>query len=418
MRTELKVLQDVMDISSSTKKREILESNVNNKHLADLLDAALNFKRKFFIKKFDMPSASTDSSQVDLHNRFMNLLNDLQSRTVTGHDAKHLVESFFGLCEEFEQTWYKRILLKDLKAGFTSSTANKAGFDIPKFDCMLAKADKDCKKLDKMILTGGWWSPKFDGYRCIAEIVDGHCTLMSRNGTIYHNFPEVVEELESLFPKGKHMLDGEIMSDSFMAMQSSAFVKNKETVGDMVFNVFDMVPWDEWESKVFTTRASQRFTELENFFENVQCEHVDVVKHKWVDSMEDVYNLRDTWIAKGFEGVMFLPDIPYYLGKKSNKMLKFKQMETMDVEIVDFYEGDEDTKLEGSLGGFYVLQEDGKTCKVGSLRGVSHDDRQAIWDNRDAYVGRVFEAEYQEIGSKGLMRFPIFIRWRDDKTNV
>ena len=113
--------------------------------------------------------------------------------------------------------------------------------------------------------------------------------------------------------------------------------------------------------------------------------------------------------------MMALPDIPYYLGKKSNKLLKFKSaiMKSEDCEIIGFYEGDTGTKYQGMLGGFVLRQENGLECKCGS--GFSDSDRNYIWNNQNEFLGRIVEVKYQEKSNHDIMRFPIFMRYRDDK---
>ena len=280
---------------------------------------------------------------------------------------------------------------------------------------MLAKDGKICKKLDEMIATGGYVSKKFDGYRCLAEVDSGAVTLYSRNGTIYDNFPSVVEALSKVFPVGKHVFDGEIMSDDFQSMQKTAFAGKKgRQVGDVKYCIFDCVPHQEWITGKFKTNKKERITWLKLSTEDIALpKQLEIVEQKWVDSMDEIKKLEREYIAQGFEGAMFLPNIPYYVGKKSNKMLKFKTMVSQDVEIVGFYNGDADSKYKDILGGLTVKQEDGIFCDCGS--GFSDADRDYIWNHQNEFMGRIFEAKYQEIGSNGKMRFPIFTRWRDDK---
>jgi DNA ligase-1 len=110
---------------------------------------------------------------------------------------------------------------------------------------------------------------------------------------------------------------------------------------------------------------------------------------------------------------MLLPDIPYYLGKKSNKLLKLKTMQSQDCRVVGFYEGEKGTRNEGTLGGLELIQENEKTCNCGT--GFSDEDRSYIWNNRSEFVGRIAEIKYQELTEDGVMRFPVFMRWRNDK---
>ena len=137
------------------------------------------------------------------------------------------------------------------------------------------------------------------------------------------------------------------------------------------------------------------------------------VKHELVTTLADILKLEKQFISLGYEGVMVNPDIPYYKGKKSNKMLKFKTMLSMEATVVSCYEGELGTKYEGTLGGLHVTQENGVACKVGS--GFTDSERDVIWKNQKQISGRMMEAAYQELTPDKVMRFPIFKRWRPDK---
>jgi len=413
---ELNILDQIENVSSKKQKETILKAAVSDRKLSQLLDAAFNFKRKFFIKKFDIHQTAT-TTHDDKHYEFLDLLSTLESEVIRGDAAKAAVEGFMDGLSIQQQKWYSRVLKKDLKAGFSISTSNKAGFNIPRFEVMLAKDGKISKKLDEMINTGGYVSKKFDGYRCLTEVVDGKVTMYSRNGTIYDNFPTVEKALQKAFPKGKHVFDGEIMSDDFQAMQRTAFAGKKgRQVGDVKYCIFDCIPYHEWIASSFKAKKSDRITWLKLLTENMSLpSQLEIVEQKWVNSMDEIKKLERSYISQGFEGAMFLPDISYYLGKKSNKMLKFKTMLSQDVEVVGFYNGDADSKYKDSLGGVTVKQEDGIECDCGS--GFTDFDRDYIWNHQKEFVGRIFEAKYQELGSNGKMRFPVFTRWRDLKAD-
>ncbi len=422
----LHILDAVESAQGKNDKQAILHEHKSNKELAELLDAALNFKRKFYIKKFSEYKKGNVLSAMPAHVNFMHLLNMLEKREVTGNKAIETVENFFKGVSDFQACWYARILRKDLKSGYGISTANKAGYDIPIFDCQLAKDGKKCNKLDQILESGAFASPKLDGYRCLAVCDKGGVTLYSRNGTEYKNFPSVVESLAKAFPDLTMMFDGEIMSADFNSMQQTAFSsKSGKTVGDVVFNIFDAVPLKEWDSEDFKFPAGVRYEMLHIMFgdakaKGVLSSNLREVEHLPVVSLEEILKLEEQFVALGHEGVMVNPNIPYYKGKKSNKMLKFKTMKSMEATVTGCYEGRPDTKYVGTLGGLYVLQEgdeDGVgakvTCDVGS--GFSDKERDYIWTNQKQINGRMMEAAYQELTQKDRMRFPIFKRWRPDK---
>lgn len=408
---ELNVLGQIAKTSSKNDKKKLLKDNNKNAYLALLLDAALNYKRRFFVNKFDMPEP-VKANGID-QSEFMLLLMELENRVITGHTAKFAVEELFSRCTALQQDWYSRVLRKDLKAGFSVDTAVEAGFNIPVFDVMLAKDGKECKNLDKIVSNGVYASPKFDGYRCLAVVESGHVTLYSRNGTIFTNFPSIEASLATCFPIGNYVFDGEIMSDDFQSMQKSAFAsKRGTTVGDVKYFIFGYIPYNEWSKLDFMMVTSDRIEELKKLAVNFDSRLI-LVDQQLVHKVDDILALEANLITQGYEGVMILPQMPYYLGKKTNKMMKFKTFISWDCEITGFYEGKEGTKHVGRLGGLIVKQENGIECRgAGEL---SDEDREYIWTHQDEFLGRIAEFSYQNLTDDGVMRFPQFRRWRNDK---
>lgn len=410
----LEILREVANVSGKNDKLKILKDNSDNEQLAELLDAVFNYNRRFWVNKFTMPFAVDEGDTQCLHENFIGLLQLLETRTITGNQAKDFVESFFKLCNELQQEYYAKILRKDLKAGFSVKTAIKAGFkSIPVFDVMLAKDGKLCKKLDEVIEAGVFVSPKLDGYRCLAVIVDGSVTLYSRNGTIYGNFPKITKSLETCFPIGKYVLDGEIMSDDFQAMQQTAFADKKgRTVGDVKYHVFGCVDYDEWVTQKFVMNTMSRLTELGLLAKKFDS-NIIKVDQIFVNSKELVLKMERQYLTQGYEGAMALPDTPYYLGKKSNRLLKFKTMLSQDCIIVGHFDGKVGTRLEGKLGGFIIKQENGLECRVGT--GFSDEDREYMVLTPETWYSKCMEVKYQELTPDKIMRFPVFHRWRPEK---
>lgn len=411
----LKVLNLIETAKGKIAKVKILERNNTNQELLELLDAALSFKRKFHMKKFDEHKGAS-SSLDNKHVNFMSLLHTLETRDKTGNAALEMVEGFFRSCNEIQIKWYARVLRKNLRCGFDVSSCGKAGINIEAFDVMLAKNGKDYKKASQLVGQGVYVSPKLDGYRCLAVCRFGDVTLYSRNGTEYHNFPKVKEELER-WSRGKSFaLDGEIMSDDFNAMQSLAFGSlSKKNVTDSKYHVFGYISMAEWDSEVFVEDTVHRLRALGGLFnENKNREFVVPVLHTLTTLMDDVLELERDYLDIGYEGAMALPmSLPYYKGKKTGRLMKFKTFMSQDCKILKVYEGKKDTKYEGMMGGVTVLQEDGQTCDCGS--GFSDEEREQIWNDQDSVIGRTIECSFQEFTPDLIMRFPTKKRWRPDK---
>lgn len=408
---ELDILDELENTQGTNAKKALMQKHCKNIPLMELIDATYNYKRKYHIKSFDV---CNDSPQLFYkHQHFMDMLTTLQRAGSRSDASKALVETFFLSCTDQEAKWYKRVLLRDLRCNMSISTLNDAGFNIPTFEVQLAKDGKKCDKLKQIITAGAYISPKLDGYRCIAYVDNGEATLYSREGTEFVNFPIIkaaVEDLAKKANKPNIVFDGEIMSNDFNSMQQSAFASTRgTTVGDVVYNIFDMISKDEWDTDNFKEVAMLRYKKLEIMGTAHPTEHIAIVPHIQCCSLDAALQYEASYIAQGFEGAMVNPNIPYYRGKKSNRMLKLKTFLSQDCLVTGIYEGT--GRLAGKLGGIHVIQENGMRCDVGS--GFDDNEREAIWKDPSIILNRLVEIKFQEMTPDGVFRFPVFTRFRD-----
>ena len=132
-------------------------------------------------------------------------------------------------------------------------------------------------------------------------------------------------------------------------------------------------------------------------------------------NMERLLELLDEYRKLGAEGLMVnLINAPYEF-KRSKNILKVKVMQTADLRIVGFEEGQ--GRNAGKLGAILVDFK-GNTVGVGS--GFSDFEREHIWNNKDLYIGKICEVQYFEItkDKNGVesLRFPVWKCLRTDKT--
>lgn len=90
---------------------------------------------------------------------------------------------------------------------------------------------------------------------------------------------------------------------------------------------------------------------------------------------------------------------------------KLKAVHTADLRVIGFVPGQ--GKYLGMVGSITVADYTGR--EVADVSGFNDDERAEIGPKD---LGRIAEVAYQYIGSRGKLRHPRFVRWRDDKCSA
>ena len=293
------------------------------------------------------------------------------------------------------------------------------------------------KSYEGQLLNGPVYiTEKLDGNRCIARWDGMKWVFTSRNGKpMKVNF-----KMEGL-PKD-YIYDGEVMSyeqtqrsinllntkanefDGEALFNSTSGLINSK-YGDkstLVYNIFDIMADD-------VPYGERR--ELLDMLANTNKEPgkdwriVPVLAYcsdsKMYGTIVDMLNFVT---ERGAEGLMINTANGLYQHKRTNDLLKFKKVQTMDMYVVGLIEGT--GKYEGMVGSLECAAsfDDGTfvNCQVGT--GLS-DEQRELWSiNPSAIVGKIVEVAYfsksQSKSNDGTtiysLRFPRLKRVRDDKT--
>ena len=361
---------------------------------------------------------------------FKELALGLSRRDFTGHAARDAIELALSASTQAQWNgWYRRILIKDMRAGFSETTvnkmvakANKTEYTVPLFECMLAH---DGAKHEKKLTGKKLLEPKLDGVRVVTVInaTNKTATMYSRNGKILENFPHITSAIEANIDHFERslVLDGEMVSSSFQALMKQVHRKSDVKSEDARLMLFDIIPVSEFqrgESSMGQGRRSKLLRSMKSTFDLIGS--IDVIPQKEVDLDSYVGELEfkeynKEAIEAGFEGIMIKTvDAPYEC-KRSTSWLKMKPFIEVSLEITDVEEGT--GKNVGRLGAFVCSGvDDGRQITVNVGSGFSDDDRIEYWASRDSQPGQVVEVRADAItqnqdGTYSL-RFPRFLRFR------
>lgn len=327
------------------------------------------------------------------------------------------------------------IVTQDLKIGVTATSLNKVyGKDfIPKTGCMLGTLYGDVNPA-----TVKWpciVTEKLDGVRRVLVKENGMCRIYSRSGHEDTGLVEIMEDAKYL--PNNYVYDGELLAagtfkDSIAQRQATNSIANsKGNRTGLTFNVFDMISVDEFYAGVSHDDAMHRKILLAATFADENLQMLDDLWfsriqafsiHRPLKAIRPVPILGlasnidavtpiagEIW-RRGGEGVMLNVASGKYEIKRSKQLLKIKHTEEVVLPVVNILEGS--GKYEDSMGAL-VVQYKGSLVGVGS--GFTDDQRQAIWNEPDKYIGRKVEIETfgESTNAQGYVSLncPIFKRF-------
>ena len=428
MASIIDILEQLESDNSRLFKEELLDKHCNNDLLKRVFVAVGDPYTNFYVNKFKMPPALGIGHDDTVVEQFLDeIYKSLSTRTVTGNAAKDLVTKLFKDMSGPQQKWCQRILLKNLRCGVQETTVNKIWpGSISKFSVQLAETLDSHFEKDKGIVIDDpiqypvRVEPKLDGLRCIAVKHNGEVTMFTRNGTVLETLPSIKSAIEAA-DWDDFVLDGEAMGSDWNE-SASVVMSHKKAKNDsgIIFHVFDAVYFDDWKTQINTFSLSDRVQLIKELLDKMQPNApVKQVEGKIVKDQDELLKFYSKTMEGGYEGIMVKNLKSPYVFKRSDAVLKLKPVTTYEGVVVASYEGRRGSKREGLWGGFEVVLPNGVVTRLGG--GFTDKLKAEIGMNPDGWIGKVVEMEGQPdpltddgLTKDGKVRFPVFVRIRDD----
>ena len=420
------IFDELASVSGRKQKEEILLSNKND----ILFKEVLNFVYNPYI----ITGISNKKMNRDVINQVQVIARDLSCAMAyikdnnTGKDKDiAYVKAFIDTMPTETHNFLIGVFTKSLKVGITLKTINKI-FDnfIPEYNVMLAEKFSDNeKRIDgkEFII-----STKLDGTRTTVIKQDNEVKFYSRQGQPIDGLVDLEEQFK-LLPNGVY--DGELCAvgtfesskDMFKETMKRSRVKGVKKDLEMV--CFDYIAnIEDFYKGIDDTPCIDRKFALSNIILEAKGIHkVNLIKALEVlyfgNDKSKIFEILDQAVKRQDEGIMLnLANAPYEC-KRSKNLLKVKVFSTVDLKVIGYEEGT--GRNRGKLGAL-VVDYKGNEVKVGS--GFTDKQREELWLSRNqekwTLIDKIIEVQYfeetkNEQGGTSL-RFPTFLRVRDDKT--
>jgi len=426
-----RVISDLENHPSRLNKEAILlaQAEAGNDELFAGLNLAFNAMVTFGLKQ--IKEKTNEDGNGITWSTFNSVAQCLRHRDITGNDARDAVDALMAQATKAQWNgWYRRILIKDMRAGFSENTINKVvekkwpDYAVPVFSCQLAhdSANHESKVTGQKLI-----EVKLDGVRVITIVYpNGRVDQFSRNGKELVNFPHVKDQISKVVkqdpPPYPVVLDGEIMSGTFQDLMKQIHRKSSAKANDAVLNLFDFVPLADFEKGEWDKPQTTRSMMLKAWFEKneLQLPNVTVVAQETVDLDTDAGQKRykeinALAIAGGYEGIMLKDPDAGYKRKRSVAWLKLKPFIEVSLTVTAVEEGT--GRNVGKLGAVVCEGvDDGREISVNVGSGFTDSNRDDYWASREAVVGKIVEVRADAItqnqdGTYSL-RFPRFLHFR------
>ena len=419
---EISLLFESIEKTSGTKaKRELLELGLNSEYKEDL-EKVLHHLFNPMIST-GISKTSWNKAEVRLNVKF-NSISELIEYIQKNNTGKNIVvssiKSFSKKFEPFEQKFFYYLATKDINIGISTTTVSKY-IHIPKFEIMLGERLNEDVDFDRnYILT-----KKLDGVNLTCFKRGESITFFTRQGKQVDGLTDLIEQYKELpdgvyFGEALYSNEDEAKDRKELYRLSTGELNSKRENKKISHWIFDYQTLDEWDSEKFITPYSSTIHTLENIFLKNELKNIKMVPFIYQGTGKEIaFELLKKAKKDGWEGLVLRYSSSVYQKKRSSDFVKLKPFTEVDLRITGFKE----FKHPNQLGSF-ICEDDEHTikCSVGS--GFSKEQRYDFWKRKNEFLGKIVEVQTMEItenksGQKSL-RFPVFIRFRDDKntTNI
>ncbi len=430
MKENLKVLQafvdEMKDNSSLIVKKSIINAYGKNPFIKSALVYTFDPYKKYYVTSKTCKKRSDLCDMNLIHDDIFHLLNDLNDRVYTGHDAIAMLNGFIAQYLDYKDLIFS-IIDRNMEIRASASVINKVIPNlIPTFDVALA-TKYESKFCD--FETEEWLaSRKLDGVRCIIRKEGDKVNAYSRQGNEFTTLGKVLDDVDQM--NGDFVLDGEIClmdengNEDFQGIMKQ--IKRKDhMIENPKYIVFDYLTLEEFDSKKGEKDLYSRLGDLlDEIPDRDYFETIEILDQSFISNEQELSDMITDADVNGHEGVMLRKNAGYE-GKRSKNLLKCKKFFDAEYKVLDVDFDEHRVIREGKEVVMPMLAQawiEHKGYRVAVGSGWNQEQRIRYQKDPNALIGKMITVQYfEETKNKegGIsLRFPTVKHVYENGRNV
>ncbi|AGM46914.1 putative DNA ligase [Alteromonas phage vB_AmaP_AD45-P2] len=297
-------------------------------------------------------------------------------------------------------------VMKKIDAGYTRQkpeegtvATNGLGLIKP----MLAKPIENVKKWDFPVHV----QPKMDGHRMLAAIVDHKVVLYSRQGKVLdvEHIRSALQAAYDLDIWSGRTLDGEVYAHGETLQTISSWVKKPKPESlQLIYNIYDV----DW-----THSYKDRLEYIDSVLSNIETEYLDRTTTTLVSAQEELEELHAQHIGEGYEGTIVRhSDVGYEQGKRSGSLMKKKDFQDAEFEIIGVLEGKPNLRCNTKVGIYRCKTDTGVEFQVTAPGDVQEKNTHAVEGEQN--ISKYLTVKFFNLTPDGCPFHPVALRIRED----
>ncbi|OAD82845.1 hypothetical protein ATN89_17325 [Comamonas thiooxydans] len=435
------ILESIASTASKNEKIELLKKGFADcPTLRRICLAAYDPFKTYGIAKIP-PFTPMDTYSLDMDSPMVwETIDRLASRELTGTAAIDSVAAILTVMPDSSRELFKRVLLRDLRAGFSENTINKAEKGaIKTFPYMRCSLEPDSNM-------GKWdWADgvivqlKADGmFNNITRGLDGEVWFTTRSGT---PLPIETPQMQALADQAVKLLanntqshgeltvyrNGQLLSRKEGNGLLNSVISDGEKLGaeyTIVADLWDQIPLSAVVPKgkyetPYKERLSSLLRQLKVSQEDTKL--LRLIDTKVVRSRAEAFALYKGYLAQGMEGVICKSPATVWKDGTSKDQVKLKLEFEVELEVYGFEPGTPGTKTEATFGSLKCKSSDG--LLLVDVSGFTDALRAEIHNSREEWTGAIITVRANDVidretdNIKSLF-LPRFVERRLDKSEA